>query len=194
MDTPDITAIPGYSIREMEHEEFFPLFLKHRTEVFGGSFEFDTRAAMSDQERERSAALGARLGNPFRLQYAVYHGSTFVGWSFGWQDTAERFYMTNSAVLPAHRGKGIYSALVRKVIDRAGREGFQVIHSRHTATNNAVLIPKLKAGFVISGLEISPQFGTLVHLSYFFSATRRAMMDVRSGQTRLDDTLRTLMP
>ncbi len=194
MDTPDITTIPGYTIREMEHEEFFPLFLKHRAEVFGGSFEFDTRAAMSDQERERSAALGARLGSPFRLQYAVYHGSTFVGWSFGWQDNAERFYMTNSAVLPAHRGKGIYSALVRKVIDRAGREGFQSIHCRHTATNNAVLIPKLKAGFVISGLEISPQFGTLVHLSYFFNATRRAIMDVRSGQARLDDTLRAMMP
>jgi hypothetical protein len=45
-----------------------------------------------------------------------------------------------------------------------------------------VLVPKLRAGFVITGLELSERFGTLVHLSYFFNALRRRVLDVRSGE------------
>ena len=59
-------------------------------------------------------------------------------------------------------------------------------------TNNAVIIPKLKAGFVISGFEVSDRFGTLVQLSYYFNPLRRKMMDVRVGQRKPDEEIRKL--
>ena len=36
----------------------------------------------------------------------------FIGWSFGWQENPNTYYMCNSAVLPKYRRKGIYSALL----------------------------------------------------------------------------------
>jgi hypothetical protein len=36
--------------------------------------------------------------------------------------------------------------------------------SRHRADNNAVIVPKLRAGWVIAGFEVAPRFGLLVHL------------------------------
>jgi hypothetical protein len=68
-----------------------------------------------------------------------------------------------------------------------------VVESRHTASNNRVIIPKLKVGFVLSGFEVSDQFGTLVWLRYYFNPTRRRMVDVRTGEHAPDDELRGLL-
>ena len=70
-------------------------------------------------------------------------------------------------MLPGHRRKGIYTALMHRVIETVVEKGFQKIYSRHSVTNNDVIVPKLKAGFVISSMEISDVFGVLVHLVYF---------------------------
>ena len=89
--------------------------------------------------------------------------------------------MLNTGILKEHQGKGIYSALLPVIIERVRSQGFQTIKSRHNATNNQVIIPKLKAGFVITGLELSDGFGTLVTLTYFMNEKRREVMDMRSG-------------
>lgn len=70
------------------------------------------------------------------------------------------------------------------------QEGFQIAYSRHKATNNQVLVPKLKAGFVITSLEVSEVFGVMVQLSYFFNPLRRKVLDVRVGQARPDAEVR----
>jgi len=67
--------------------------------------------------------------------------------------------------------------------------GFQRIYSRHRATNNAVLIPKLKAGFVLTSLEVSDAFGTMVHLTYFSHPLRRKILDYRVGQIQPDQEI-----
>lgn len=53
--------------------------------------------------------------------------------------------------------------------------------SRHYATDNQVIIPKLRFGFLISGFELTDEFGLLLRLSYYFNETRRSIMHVRSG-------------
>lgn len=47
-------------------------------------------------------------------------------------------------------------------MDKIKELGFQVIYSRHVTTNSAIIIPKLKAGFVISAMELSDKFGVSV--------------------------------
>jgi hypothetical protein len=71
--------------------------------------------------------------------------------------------------------------------------GFQVIRSSHQATNNAVIIPKLTFGFIIAGMEICDQYGTLVHLDYFTNERRRRVMDFRCGLARPEPEVAKLL-
>ncbi len=179
-----------YTIRAMDTAEFMPLFREHRPRVFASTFDFNTQAALSEEEHAAMARLRERLGTPYQLNIGIYHHGGLVGWSFGFQASSEKYYMVNTGIYPQHQGKGIYTALLPRILDILQREGFQIVYSRHTATNNQVLVPKLKAGFIISGFEISDMFGLLVHLSYFFNPLRRKVMDVRAGQSRPDDEVR----
>ena len=67
------------------------------------------------------------------------------------------------------------------VLLKTSEAGFQKIYGTHCATNNAVLIPKLKLGFIFSKVELSDMFGTIIHLQYFTNPLRRKLMDYRSG-------------
>jgi ribosomal protein S18 acetylase RimI-like enzyme len=168
--------------RELGDAEFEAFLRAHHSRVFAERFELDLEQVLSSDEQVAVVRLRARLGSPYRLNLGVFLGDEFVGWSFGMQESAERFYMINAGVLPEHRRRGLYSALLPHVLSRVQAQGFQIAYSRHAATNNRVLVPKLRAGFVITGLELSERFGTLVHLSYFFNALRRRVLDVRSGE------------
>jgi L-amino acid N-acyltransferase YncA len=101
--------------------------------------------------------------------------------------------MCNSAVFPEHRKKGLYTALMKATLEVVTEMGFQRIYSRHTATNNAVIIPKLKAGFHMTHFELSDTFGVLVHLTYYPKDLRRKMLDYRAGQIKPDDEIRKLL-
>ena len=116
----------------------------------------------------------------------------FIGWSFGWQENPNTYYMCNSAVLPKYRRKGIYSALLDLNIEILKDKGFQLIYSRHNATNNNVIIPKLKKDFIISKMELSDTFGVLIHLHYYTNKTRRKIMDYRCGEKAPDGKLKKL--
>lgn len=181
----------GYTIRALDTDVFWELWPAHGKTIFeDASPIFQFRDALSETERAKASALREQMGKVYRLNLAVYQGDTFVGWSWGYQEVGETFYMCNSAILPAHRGKGLYRALVAAVIEKTTELGFQKLYSRHIATNNAVIIPKLKAGFVITGFELSDQFGTLVHLSYYPNAVRRKVLDFRAGQAMPDDEVK----
>lgn len=56
-----------------------------------------------------------------------------------------------------------------------------------------MIIPKLQCGFVISSLELSDVFGTLVHLKYFTNKTRRKIMDYRCGLKKPDESIKKLI-
>lgn len=184
-------ALPaGYEIRVLSNDEFFPKFAELRAKLFGENFDFNFREALSHGELEALHRLHKNMSQTFTLNLGLYFHGELVGWAFGRQESAEKFYMVNSAIYPNHRRKGLYTALMKEAVDRTSKEGFQILYSRHSATNSAILIPKLKFGFVISGMEISDAFGTLVHLSYFTNSLRRRMMEVRAGELRPDDELK----
>lgn len=58
-------------------------------------------------------------------------------------------------------------------MERLKQEGFQVVTSTHHPNNAAVLIPKLKFGFIISGMQLHERFRFLIELKYFFNEERR---------------------
>lgn len=185
--------IDGYTCHPLEPNEFRPFFDRHHGEIFRDHTMLDLDAILSDDERARNAPLLERARGLYRLTLGIFCGEELVGWTFGRQETHEKYYMTNTALLPEHRGKGVYKALLPAVLSILEKEGFQVVYSRHSATNNEVIVPKLKAGFVISGMELSDQFGTLVYLSYFFNPVRRRVVDVRCGQATPDEEIRRVL-
>lgn len=124
---------------------------------------------------------------------ALFYKNDFIGWSFGFQESIETYYMCNSAILPDHRRKGLYTKLVETTLEIVKEIGFQTIYSRHTTTNSAVIIPKLKAGFLITHFELSDKFGSLIHLTYFTKEVRRKILDYRAGQTKPDDEIKSLL-
>lgn len=89
--------------------------------------------------------------------------------------------MSNSAVLPEHRNKGIYKELLSAILRITKEEGFQAVYSRHIAANNAVIIPKLKAGFLITGMEVMEWAGLMVKMTYYHHQKRRLLYDYRVG-------------
>ena len=180
----------GYEIREMNHEEFNPLWQKRAKEVFDETSIFSLMEALSEAEKSKMADLAKQMGELFLLRLGLFYRGEFVGWASGGQESKETFYMRNSAILPAHRRKGLYTQLMSRVLEIVTERGFQKIYSRHTTANNAVIIPKLKAGFVITSIEISDIFGALVHLSYFPNPIRFKMMNYRTGEIKPDDEIK----
>jgi len=166
-------SIPdGYEIRELTDGEFKPLW------------------DSEDDESAKAGRLRKNMGDLFYLNLGLFYDGEFIGWTAGQQESAETYYMRNSAVLPAHRRKGLYTQLLAETLRIVTAKGFQKIYSRHSATNNDVIIPKLKAGFTISSLEVTDLFGVLVHLVYFPKDLRRKMMIYRVGDAKPDEEIK----
>ena len=177
----------------MDEEEFKPLFEQYSRTMFEDTHGYDSRQVLTAEEIQRTKVLGQRLGTPYKLYLGAFDGNDqFVGWSWGLQESATTYYMVNSAVLENYRRKGLYTLLLNRSVEVLSEKGFQLIYSRHNATNNAVIIPKLKAGFIISKMELDDKFGVLVHLHYYTNPERRRIMDYRAGQIRPDERLKAL--
>ena len=183
----------GYHIRVLTAEEFTPLLKKHKASVFKDTHSYALPEILSDDERELAKDLVHGMGTAYTLYLGAFDAdNNFVGWSWGFQESATVYYMVNSGVLNDHRRKGLYAALVDRCIHILSQKGFQLIYSRHCATNNAVIIPKLKAGFIISKMEIDDRFGVLIHLHFYTNKIRRKIMDYRSGQQKPDTEIKQI--
>ncbi len=178
-------------VKKIQSKEFETLFRDHRKDVFKDDFSYLVRGVLSEQELEKVFSL--RINDTKKIHLAAFNDqSEFVGWSWGFQVDNFRYYMCNSAVLEPYRKKGIYTQLLKEHVHEAKNLGFQEVFSRHNASNNSVLIPKLKFGFVIKSLEIDDIFGALVILSYFTNPTRRKIFDMRTGQIKMDAELKEI--
>ena len=58
------------------------------------------------------------------------------------------------------------------------------VNSRHAASNTAVLIAKMRLGFLVSGFEYSEVYGPLVQLSHLVGEARRRLYQARSASLR----------
>lgn len=182
---------PGYRIVELPQEEFQKYWSEWGAKIFSDNdTSMDMQRVLSEHERLQLRGLHQNLKQMFRMNLCVFKGEEFCGWFTGDQYNNETFYMRNSAILPEHRRKGLYTFLMNEVLERVRNLGFQIVLSRHTNTNSSIIIPKLKAGFIITGMELSDRFGTLVHLSYYFNETRRQILEFRAGELKPDQKIK----
>jgi GNAT superfamily N-acetyltransferase len=173
------------SYKWVSADEFWPVFKQYREVIFGE----DTTIYLPDDDAaenlSKRRALSDNLAQIAQFYLLAYCDTQVVGWSYGRQETRDTYYMVNSAVLPQWRRQGIYRHMMDRVIEKCVQAGFSHIYSRHHCSNNAVIIAKLHKGFMISGMEIVPVFGTLVRLSYFSTKENADIFCFRTGARKL---------
>ena len=113
--------------------------------------------------------------------WGIFHGGQLVGWHHAYQYDERSVYMSDSGLLPEHRGQGVYTRLLPSLLEAFRAAGYTLIRSHHRATNNAVIIPKLRLGFFIQGLNLY-EGGVNVLLVLSFDESYRAAQRVRSGE------------
>lgn len=148
--------------------------------------DYETSELLSDVLKEEAAARsGTRSAvEEGALRIGAFRGDSLLAWTFARPQGASHLHMINSGVAPSERRRGVYSELVRRVIDHASSRGYVAILSRHAANNNAVIVAKLKLGFFVSGFEYSEVYGPLVRLTFLLSEGRRNLYRTRSSPIR----------
>ena len=164
----------GYTLREITTEEFLANYSTKHDEYMNPTVVADVTSHLSEQERRKIQERRAPYLSAWRLHWVVEHHGIVIGWTNAYQKDPETLYMLKTALDPAHRGKGLYSRMLQLVIEHARAEGFQLITSKHRVSNNAVIIPKLKAGFLITSMTVDERFGTVVYLTKYLHPQREA--------------------
>lgn len=168
-----------YYFEIVKHEEFYKVFQEKRKLVFKEEHTVWLDKFYNDNEKN----FKIPKSDVYVLRILVYYKEEIVGWFLGFQKTND-FYMMNTGILKEHQGKGIYSKLLKEIIEIIRPEGFLYITSSHLASNNQVLIPKLKAGFHITGMEINDVFGIFVNLKYIFNKKIKDVYFMRTGKMK----------
>jgi ribosomal protein S18 acetylase RimI-like enzyme len=133
---------------------------------------------------EATTTLPAATNVVGAVRIGCFRGDALVGWTYARPSGERQLGMINSGVATTERRAGIYSQLVRMVMEHARAQGYTSITSRHAVNNNAVIIAKLKLGFIVSGFEYAEVYGPLVRLTYLVSEPRRALHEARSRPIR----------
>lgn len=187
----DLKLFDSYRIEITDDlKEFGDFFAANRPKVFDNDIALNIDSILTEQELLYRKELNKNLGSPYKLRLYILHNDEKVGWFLGYQTDSETFYMINTGIHPSHQNKGIYKRLLPKILELLKEKGFQKVYSRHNATNNQIIIPKLRAGFLITNFEISDTFGVLIHLTYYFNETRRKVIEYRVGHLQPDKELR----
>lgn len=169
-------------IRALTHEEFQAQHLKLSKKIFTDSLFFHSGDVRTQYERSCHPRLKKTNKDTIEYYLGLFDSKNkLVGWSFSSQVRTYELYMMSSAVFPKHRRKGYYTQFAKKTIALAKKAGFQKITSNHLASNNAVIIAKLKLGFKITGFEIFDEVGVLVKMAYYLNSTRAQAFDFRTG-------------
>lgn len=178
-------------IRACSAEEWQRAFDELRPAAFPVEGEVNMRQLFSDEERARAASLAETLGaEPLTHRVLFLEGDTLVGCFHGVQEPYGRYYMVYTLIHPSQQGRGLYKAFLARLLPLVKEAGFREIYSRHHADNNAVLVPKLKAGFFIAAFEVGANYGLLVHLRYPFNQDLRKLYGYRIGDAALGAELR----
>lgn len=111
---------------------------------------------------------------------AVFHG---------WQKNFDSYYMQFTAVHQNYRKKGIYSALIDRILSYTKELGFCLVLSCHSPFNNSVLIAKLKKDFKIIGMDIDAALGTNIWLCYFHNEDLKHAFEFRCGHIKFSKKL-----
>jgi GNAT superfamily N-acetyltransferase len=169
-----VELVPGITTRPLESRvEFWNITVPLMQQVFTPFAELGAYE-MPNERWEQLKPLREVFARTHREQFIFFNEQNEpVGWSYGEMLDSMTFFMSNTGVLPAYRRRGIYSAFLKQLLRYLAALGYERVTSKHQTNNAPVIIAKLKAGFVIVGLDLDERWGAQVELGYFFHEDRR---------------------
>jgi ribosomal protein S18 acetylase RimI-like enzyme len=101
----------------------------------------------------------------FEFRLTLESDGALMGWHFGESPDGRIYRMTNSAILPEFRRRGVYGRLSDELMRILGHHGIRSVLSRHRPENEAILAAKRKQGFLVTGEVDDPRYGRLIETS-----------------------------
>jgi len=137
----------------------------------------------ADRRDERKQTLFALQRSTHQDAIVFFDNTKVIGWSAGRMTGASEFMMDVTGIIPDYQSKGIYTNFLKLYMPYLRDIGYERVVSYHSPTNRAVLIAKLKAGFIITATEFREHAGASVKLTYFLHQDRhQTFEDVHSLQ------------
>lgn len=137
---------------------------------------------LDETGKQKLARLGEYMQDDYKLRLGVLHEGKLIAAQYSFQVNASEVMMAMSTVRPEFRGKGIYTALARRVLEETREAGFQAVLSKHHLTNNPILIAKLKLGFTIYAIESHAVHGNLLNMVYHHNEQMKKSQRFRAGE------------
>ncbi|ATB41110.1 hypothetical protein CYFUS_006572 [Cystobacter fuscus] len=175
-----------YTLASLERKEWWDLYLRELAPHFPEELFFSLEGLLSEHERQaRKRVIEAQGAAPWVDYWCIRDGEHVAAMFLGRQQREDVYLMDLSIVHPDARRKGLYSALIQRLISYTRALGFHRILSSHAPSNNPVIIAKLKQGFSITGLEIDAEVGPNLLLTYFHNPEQKRAYEYRCGGTHL---------
>jgi len=157
------TAIPGITIRAVDRATVYEVTGEIANQVFTPSSELGLMPYEAAPQPLRDAF------QRHTEQFVIYNKENApIGWVIGEQKEADTFFMAWTGILPAYQNQGIYSAFLRHFLGYLKTLGYARVMSNHMVNNRAVLVAKLKAGFIATGMTLDERWGAVLWLTYYF--------------------------
>jgi GNAT superfamily N-acetyltransferase len=176
-----------YPIQQITKETFFSLFKEGFFRYFQDMIYFDYDALFNNyihREQLSSYEFQAKA-----LCLVFYDEDLPIALFKGRPINASTFSMDFSGVHVEYRRKGIYTALLETILNYTKLSGFSIVNSSHSPNNNGILISKMKKGFKLTAMTISPEFGPIVTLTYFHNPSYEKAFLFRCGKVEMDQEL-----
>jgi GNAT superfamily N-acetyltransferase len=185
-----IHLFDDYYFRDASAAEFWPFFREHRPMIFADAINIEINDTLTGVEKDKLNQLHHAIDQLYTQRLFILKNEEIIGLHIGTQVRADLYNMGATGLLKEYQGKGIYSALLPKLLEIYHDKGFQKISSRHHASNNRVLVAKIKAGFVITGFELDERYGLFVVLSYIYNDKRMKAYKFFTGSLRPDEEIK----
>ena len=183
----------SFEIIRMQSSEFWKGFDEESKVQFADFLHCGFSPLYSEKEKEQIKLLKTDYREERQIFLKVTVDGNIVARSFSEQSSKDTLFMCMSFVKKEFRNQGIYKKLLQETIKLAKEMGYLKIISFHNTSNNEIIIPKLKAGFVITGIKVNAGFGTLVELTYLFSPTETDMQNFRCGFRKPTEEVKKLL-
>lgn len=180
-------------LKELTEEQFFSFYPELRVKYFSETLSYSVMNVRNAHEMSQTEKLKSKLVQDSLFLGVYTEKNELMGWSVSYQAKVLELYTQNSVVIPEFRRMGVYSLMQKHILKVAKERGYQMVTSHHVASNNSVIMAKLKLGFMITGFELCDDFGALVKLTNYLNETRSRVYDVRTGLTRPDQDIKDLL-
>jgi hypothetical protein len=180
-------------IERVSAADYWDGFKEESKEEFSDFLHCGFSVLYSDEEKEKFKTFKPVFNEEAQLYLLAKIDNLIVARSFSEQTSRDTLFMCMSYVKKDYRNNGIYTKLLKETISVAKSIDYTKVTSCHNSSNNKIIIPKLKQGFVMSGMRVNAGYGTLVELSCFLNKTESDMQDFRCGYRKPTDEVKNIL-